>query len=165
MGMSLVKGSIYVLALYAWWNVCAHYFKPDPKPVAVGFQPPSEPMSAPSRTVSSAAQSVAIPDTGSAVSVQSPAGGNSMAAVAAKVVPKVAAAAASAAKSDPTDLTLPAIGGPECPPGRRPFHTLLTAQGTIYNQWQARIMYHHWKKQRAADGPCTEMCAQQPCQP
>ena len=45
----------------------------------------------------------------------------------------------------------------KCPAGRRPYHTLLTAQGSVYNQWQARIMYHHWQKQRAADGPCTEM--------
>ena len=30
---------------------------------------------------------------------------------------------------------------------------LVTPQGSIYNQWQGRIMYHHWKKQRARDGP------------
>jgi len=39
----------------------------------------------------------------------------------------------------------------------RPFHTLLTGQGTIYNGWQSRIMYFHWKKQAQAGGECTEM--------
>ena len=39
----------------------------------------------------------------------------------------------------------------------RPYHTLLTAQATVYQQWQSRIMYFHWRKQKAAAGPCTEM--------
>jgi hypothetical protein len=42
-------------------------------------------------------------------------------------------------------------------PTRSPYHTLLTAQSTTYQHWQSRIMYYHWKKQRAADGPCTDM--------
>ena len=44
-------------------------------------------------------------------------------------------------------------------PGRRPYHTVLTATGSNYQQWQARIMYHHWKKQSAAGGECTDMAA------
>ncbi len=44
-------------------------------------------------------------------------------------------------------------------PGRRPYHTVLTATGSNYQQWQARIMYHHWKKQSAAGGACTDMAA------
>ena len=44
-----------------------------------------------------------------------------------------------------------------CPATRRPYHTLLTGQGTVYNGWQARIMYHHWKKQANLGGRCTEM--------
>jgi len=44
----------------------------------------------------------------------------------------------------------------ECP-GRRPFHAIMTAQSSPYQQWQARIMYFHWKKQAAAAGPCGEM--------
>ena len=44
----------------------------------------------------------------------------------------------------------------ECPE-RHPFHALLTAQSSYYQQWQARIMYFHWKKQAAAGGPCTDM--------
>ena len=65
-----------------------------------------------------------------------------------------------------TDFTTPRGGfasavvaaseGAKCP-GRRPFHTLLTTQATIYQQWQSRIMYYHWRKQAAASGPCTEM--------
>ena len=42
-------------------------------------------------------------------------------------------------------------------PKRRPYHTVLTAQATVYQSWQARIMYYHWKKQAAAGGPCTDM--------
>lgn len=57
------------------------------------------------------------------------------------------------------DRTLPAAVGPEACPGRRPFHALLTAQSSPYQQWQARIMYYHWKKQAAAAGPCGEMGA------
>ena len=44
-----------------------------------------------------------------------------------------------------------------CQLTRKPYHTLLTGQGTVYNGWQARIMYHHWKKQAAKEGRCTEM--------
>jgi hypothetical protein len=47
-------------------------------------------------------------------------------------------------------------GVPACP-GRKPIHCVLTAQGTTYQSWQARIMYYHWKKQAAIDGPCTDM--------
>ena len=44
----------------------------------------------------------------------------------------------------------------ECP-NRKPFHTLLTAQASVYQQWQARIAYYHWKKQARIAGPCTDM--------
>ena len=42
-------------------------------------------------------------------------------------------------------------------PNRHPFHTLMTAQSSIYQQWQSRIAYFHWKKQAAAGGECTDM--------
>mmetsp|Transcript_18419 Transcript_18419/g.58141 ORF Transcript_18419/g.58141 Transcript_18419/m.58141 type:complete len:618 (+) Transcript_18419:1-1854(+) len=42
-------------------------------------------------------------------------------------------------------------------PSRKPFHTILTAQTSTYQQWQSRIMYYHWLKQRRAAGPCTDM--------
>ena len=45
----------------------------------------------------------------------------------------------------------------QCGPGRKPYHTLLTTQATVYQQWQSRIMYYHWQKQKTRDGPCTEM--------
>ena len=44
-------------------------------------------------------------------------------------------------------------------PGRKPFHTLMTAQASVYQQWQSRIAYFHWKKQAAAGGKCTDMVA------
>ena len=50
-----------------------------------------------------------------------------------------------------------AEGHRDCPTDRRPFHTLLTAQATVYQQWQSRIMYYQWKKQKAAAGACGEM--------
>jgi len=48
-------------------------------------------------------------------------------------------------------------GAAEGCPNRRPYHTILTAQATVYQQWQSRIMYYHWKKQAAAGGPCSDM--------
>ena len=45
-------------------------------------------------------------------------------------------------------------------PGRRSYHTLLTTQASIYQQWQSRIMYYHFLKQKRLDGPCTEMGVQ-----
>ena len=44
-----------------------------------------------------------------------------------------------------------------CPAGRRPYHTILTAQGSLYQQWQTKIFYYHFRKQQAAGGRCTEM--------
>ena len=46
-----------------------------------------------------------------------------------------------------------------CPTDRKPYHTLLTATAQVYQQWQCRVMYFHWKKQRDADpkGACTEL--------
>ena len=46
-----------------------------------------------------------------------------------------------------------------CPASRKPYHTLLTATAQVYQQWQCRVMYYHWKKQRALDpaGACTEL--------
>ena len=50
-------------------------------------------------------------------------------------------------------------------PGRRPYHTVLTATGSVYQKWQSRIMYYHWKKNSALAGPCadavgfTRLCA------
>ncbi|KAJ1624630.1 hypothetical protein T492DRAFT_263793 [Pavlovales sp. CCMP2436] len=59
-----------------------------------------------------------------------------------------------------------AAGGPRdhvCPRRERfehhPYHTILTATGQIYQQWQCRVMYKHWQKQRDLDpkGACTEL--------
>ena len=48
-------------------------------------------------------------------------------------------------------------GAAEGCPNRRPYHTVLTTQATVYQQWQSRIMYYHWKKQAAVGGACSEM--------
>jgi len=57
----------------------------------------------------------------------------------------------SVAKKGPT-----ALSDAECP-GRLPFHTLMTAQSSVYQQWQSRIAYFHWRKNAAAGGRCTDM--------
>jgi hypothetical protein len=47
-----------------------------------------------------------------------------------------------------------------CSPDRKPFHTVLTATAQVYQQWQCRVMYFQWKKQRRNDPVgtrCTEM--------
>ena len=61
--------------------------------------------------------------------------------------PKVAAAAEPAAAQHEDA---------ECP-GRRSYHALLTSQSSPYQQWQSRIMYFHWQKQKAKQGRCGEM--------
>lgn len=50
-----------------------------------------------------------------------------------------------------------AAAGAGCGANWRPYHTILTAQSTTYQDWQSRIMYFHWKKQSKAGGPCSEM--------
>ena len=46
-----------------------------------------------------------------------------------------------------------------CPLTRKPYHTILTATAQVYQQWQSRIMFQHWKKMRDTDpaGACTEL--------
>ena len=40
----------------------------------------------------------------------------------------------------------------ECPGGRnRPYHLVITAQSTTYQQWQTRLVYYHYLKQKEAD--------------
>jgi hypothetical protein len=76
---------------------------------------------------------------------------------AARVAAAQPTALASPPPPPPPSPPPPAAGG--CPAGRKPYHTLLTATGQVYQQWQCRIMYYHWKKQRDADpaGKCTEL--------
>lgn len=66
------------------------------------------------------------------------------------------AAAAAAPEQAASQAAAPQAAA-KCSQELRPFHTLLTAQSSIYQQWQSRIMYYHWKKQRAAAGACSEM--------
>ena len=46
--------------------------------------------------------------------------------------------------------------GAPCPAGRRPFHVILTAQASTYQEWQTKIMYYHFQKIQKAS-PCSEM--------
>ena len=46
--------------------------------------------------------------------------------------------------------------GCACPPGRRPYHTILTAQASTYQRWQTQIFYYHFRKAQRLN-PCTEM--------
>eukprot|EP00239_Pterosperma_sp_CCMP1384_P012345 CAMPEP_0197862786 /NCGR_PEP_ID=MMETSP1438-20131217/39777_1 /TAXON_ID=1461541 /ORGANISM="Pterosperma sp., Strain CCMP1384" /LENGTH=246 /DNA_ID=CAMNT_0043480449 /DNA_START=444 /DNA_END=1181 /DNA_ORIENTATION=+ len=45
---------------------------------------------------------------------------------------------------------------PKCNKERKPYHVLLTSMSTTYLDWQARIMYYHFLKQKKND-PCNEM--------
>ena len=72
-----------------------------------------------------------------------------------------AAVAATSSLAASRETSAPAAAredgrGDACP-GRSPFHTLLTSQASVYQQWQARIMYFHWRKQKVAGGVCTDM--------
>ena len=68
---------------------------------------------------------------------------------AAAAVPTQAAAAAAATAAV-------AVHDDGCPPGRKPYHVILTAQDSTYQAWQTRIMYYHFRKLQRAN-PCTEM--------
>ena len=43
-----------------------------------------------------------------------------------------------------------------CPQPRRPYHVLLTAASGVYQEWQTRIAYYHYKKLKA-DNPCSDI--------
>ena len=47
--------------------------------------------------------------------------------------------------------------GEPCPAGRRPYHTILTAQASLYQEWQTKIFYYHFRKAQRHMGPCGEM--------
>ena len=125
-----IKALLYLVSLYAWWCLCAHFFEVD-------IPPPPQQLRQPQ-----ARATFADPPAGHAAAQST------------------ASTATMATAVQPAAVAIPGVERPshiiKCPPNRRPFHTLLTAQGTVYNQWQARIMYHHWLKQRALQGRCGE---------
>lgn len=45
---------------------------------------------------------------------------------------------------------------PGCPPGRKPYHVILTAQDSTYQAWQTRIMVHHLRRIQRGN-PCSEI--------
>ena len=48
-----------------------------------------------------------------------------------------------------------AVAG-ECPPGRRPYHVVMTAATGTYQEWQSRIAYYHYLKQKRLN-PCSDL--------
>ena len=71
-------------------------------------------------------------------------------------IPVACAAPAGAADMPITTAAPVRPAGCSCPPGRKPYHTILTAQASTYQRWQTLIFYHHFKKQQRLH-PCTEM--------
>lgn len=67
----------------------------------------------------------------------------------------------NAESDNPDDLAwrkqLPTDSATPCPVGRRPYHTILTAQASLYQEWQTKIFYYYFRKAQAEDGRCTEM--------
>mmetsp|Transcript_39874 Transcript_39874/g.66165 ORF Transcript_39874/g.66165 Transcript_39874/m.66165 type:complete len:743 (+) Transcript_39874:14-2242(+) len=59
-----------------------------------------------------------------------------------------------AAKKDMTVGTGASIG--QCPPGRKPYHVVMTAASGTYQEWQSRIAYYHYQKQKRLN-PCSEL--------
>ena len=95
-------------------------------------------------------------DTARAMRVAAARATTSGAATTAAATAAPATAAPATARPRVAEAAAPSAGDAGCP-GRKPFHTLLTAQATIYQQWQSRIMYYHWKKQKARQGACGAM--------
>lgn len=74
---------------------------------------------------------------------------------------KYHAAAASAAAAVATDVQSSDVGRRTddiagCPPGRKPYHVILTAQDSTYQAWQTRIMVHHLRRIQRSN-PCSEI--------
>lgn len=142
---------VYLLCLWAWWNVCGRWFALPAADTAVYATTPSAAIA-----TAAAATPTASATTPTATATMPTTAAASAAVSAAPTVstPAAATVATTAAAAAARPAVTPAAN---CPASRRPYHVLLTAQGSIYNGWQARIMYYHWQKQRDADGPCTEM--------
>jgi len=73
--------------------------------------------------------------------------------------PVAEAAGQSAAGAGATlpgaDPKLQLVAG-ECPPGRRPYHVVMTAATGVYQEWQSRIAYYHYLKQKRLN-PCSDL--------
>jgi len=69
--------------------------------------------------------------------------------------PKPSTEGAAAAKPAPT-VAAAAATSTECPPGRRPYHVVMTAASGNYQEWQSRLAYWHYKKQKALH-PCSDL--------
>ena len=150
--------TLYVFALYNWNSLCARLS------ADVAQAPAAKPPVAANSTLGAAARRAArLPGSSSRGLPRS------MAAelpptrprtytppVNTPVKPAVAAAAPAGGAVGPRGREHQ-DGAAEGCASRRPFHTILTAQATVYQQWQSRIMYHHWKKQAAAGAPCSDM--------
>ena len=65
----------------------------------------------------------------------------------------------ASARADPDDLAWRKQIQPTgpCPPGRRPYHTILTAQNSLYQQWQTKIFYYHFRRVQR-EGPYGGRC-------
>jgi hypothetical protein len=146
----LVLVFAYVAAMVVWWQACGLFFSGGaPAASESGQHIPLQPA-----RFAAAAKAEAA---GSPVAWSPTAEASAAASTDAEAAPAGAAAAADVPEWAIGLHKEIALDNPSCPPTRRPFHTLLTGQGTTYNGWQSRIMYFHWRKQRAVDGDCTEM--------
>jgi len=158
----------YLVALIVWWQTCGFLFgggSDAAHDAGPRTQLPARFAAASTQPTPQPAADAAVPGKNAAsIAATQPAATQTHAAAAAASTPAPAAAASARAVSS---AAVPgwavglhkeiALDNPACPSTRRPFHTLLTGQGSTYNGWQSRIMYYHWRKQRAADGACTEM--------
>lgn len=46
---------------------------------------------------------------------------------------------------------------PECPATRKPYHVVMTAASGLYQEWQSRIAYYHYQKQKRIGGACSDV--------
>ena len=109
-----------------------------------------------SAPIATQAATPAVPTAASSASASASASATVTAGTASTATASAAPASTATASSAAASAATAAVAS-GCPATRKPYHTLLTGQGTIYNGWQSRIMYYHWKKVAKRDGPCTEM--------
>merc|ERR1719238_266595 len=79
-----------------------------------------------------------------------------MNATSARLAATLKKAAAVSDGGSTTATATAASGSQQCSRTRRPMHVVMTAASGLYQEWQSRIAYHHYKKMKRLH-PCSDL--------
>ena len=150
----LTGAIVYCTVLYGWHLLCAHHYEVQATPRRHVARAPGEARAGAPRGGQASLLASSRVITGK-VLAKTPTKEAPVAKAPVTAAPATTAAAVAASATGGVSTGGNALDA-RCP-NRKPIHCLLTAQATVYQQWQARIMYFHWKKQAKLDGECTDM--------